>query len=885
MLPSQSLKEILGLLGGMPEDKRKEVIAEAERATKGMVFVPNPGPQTQAYLSKADVLLYGGQAGGGKALYINDLVLTPFGFRTIGDIQVGDIVNNPTGCCAHVIGKYPQGKVQLWRFTFHDGTSVECTKDHLWLAWRSARPTKKNNKLTNGEGGSKVWLASEIIEQFNRNKGKRGNFLFPVSEPVSFNNTCRWPWPIKPYTLGVLLGDGCITENTISVCSADDEIISRLSIEHSEDYNGRTYSGNICKWSVKEKSQIVKGLTSLGLRGCHSFTKFIPKRYLYSSLETRWELLRGLMDTDGWADKDGDIYFCTISPRLRDDVAFLARSLGAVVTIVKKAPTFIYKGQKKKGQQAYSLRIKMRNSSDCFHLSRKKQRCRTPQSMFRMLVDVEKTRIDEAVCIRVDHPNGLFITNDFIVTHNSFMLLGLAAQQHKSSIIFRREASQTDGLERDGKLIVGQSANYNGSDNEWTWPDGRSLKLAGLKEPDDWIKHAGRERDLMGYDEAGEFLEVQVSSLMGWLRGPEGQRCRLVLASNPPRTAEGQWLIKWFAPWLDRVFPSPAVPGELRWCIHKDDKIIWVDGPEKQTIDGKEYSPVSHTFIPASLSDNPYRDTPEYRSKLQALPEPLRSQLLYGDFTAGQEDADNQLIPTNWIIQAQNRWTPRPPQGMAMTVMALDPAGGGQDSAEIAMRYGGWYAPLISAQGEETADGSATAATIVKHRRDNCPVVVDTGGGYGGAVMMRLKDNGIEVLGFNGSELSTAKTNDAAHLAFANRRSEAWWRFREALDPDQEGGSCIALPPDPELRSDLAAPTFQLTNRGLQVESKVKLGEGGKVIGGIKKRLGRSPGKGDAVVMALSRGDQAVMKALHKSSNGLGGHQIILGREAQRRRR
>jgi hypothetical protein len=190
-----------------------------------------------------------------------------------------------------------------------------------------------------------------------------------------------------------------------------------------------------------------------------------------------------------------------------------------------------------------------------------------------------------------------------------------------------------------------------------------------------------------------------------------------------------------------------------------------------------------------------------------------------------------------------------------MTAMALDPAGGGRDSAELASRYGGWYAPLVSAKGAETADGSATAATVVKHRRNKCPVVVDVGGGYGGAVMLRLKDNDIEPAPFNGANTVATKTKDG-QLSFANKRAEAIWRFREALDPDQEGGSDIALPPDPELRADLCAPTWKLTARGILIESKDDL----------RKRLGRSPGKGDAVCMAWNEGTRAAMKLQKKAA-------------------
>jgi hypothetical protein len=190
-----------------------------------------------------------------------------------------------------------------------------------------------------------------------------------------------------------------------------------------------------------------------------------------------------------------------------------------------------------------------------------------------------------------------------------------------------------------------------------------------------------------------------------------------------------------------------------------------------------------------------------------------------------------------------------------MTAMAFDPAGGGADAAELCWRHGGWYAEIVSEKGAETADGSKAAGLIISHRRDSAPVVVDVGGGYGGAVTLRLKDNGVPHVGFNGAGAAMGQTIDG-QLKFANKRAEAWWRFREALNPDQQGGSVIALPPDPELRADLAAPTYEVSARGLLIEGKDDL----------RKRLGRSPGKGDAVVMALSSGDAAVKRELNRST-------------------
>ncbi len=426
----------------------------------------------------------------------------------------------------------------------------------------------------------------------------------------------------------------------------------------------------------------------------------------------------------------------------------------------------------------------------------------------------------------------------------SFLLMGLASQEHTRSIVFRRELAQTDGLEESGKQIIGLTASFNGTDKEWKWTGGRSLKLAGMQMPDDWNKHAGRERDFYGFDEAGEFLRMQVASLFGWNRGPEGQRCRVVLASNPPRSSDGYWVTEWFAPWLDMHHPLHAEPGELRWGFLDDDGVVnWVDGPEPQEYEGRIKAPLSFTFIPAKLEDNPYRDTPEYRAKLEALPEPLRSQLRDGDFTKGVTDSLNQCIPTEWVKAAQRRWRPQPPLGVPMCSMGVDVAQGGQDQTVIAIRFDDWFAPLLAIPGAQTPGGSDVAGAVMAKRHDNATVVVDLGGGWGGAALAHLTGNGVEnATGYMGVKDSVRRTKDN-QLRFFNVRTEAYWRLRETLDPDQLGGATIALPDDKELLADLTAPTFI-----------TKSGKGGMVIHlepkeALVKRIGRSPDKGDAVVM------------------------------------
>lgn len=186
-----------------------------------------------------------------------------------------------------------------------------------------------------------------------------------------------------------------------------------------------------------------------------------------------------------------------------------------------------------------------------------------------------------------------------------------------------------------------------------------------------------------------------------------------------------------------------------------------------------------------------------------------------------------------------------------MCGMGVDCSGGGTDPAMIAMRYDGWYDKLVEIPGKEIPPerpGKFMAGQVISYRRDSAIVVVDMGGGYGGPTYEQLHDNSIQCVGHKGAEKSVRRTADG-QLRFYNKRSEIIWHFRERLDPAQPGGSTIALPPDPILLADLAAPTFDANVRidgqqAIKIESKEE----------VCKRLGRSTDRGDAVVMADSAG-------------------------------
>jgi hypothetical protein len=435
----------------------------------------------------------------------------------------------------------------------------------------------------------------------------------------------------------------------------------------------------------------------------------------------------------------------------------------------------------------------------------------------------------------------------------SGLLLGLALNEHTDSLILRRVNDDAKELAEEAKAFAGEAGSYNGQDKILK-VEGRRIKFGGCQFEDDKERYKGRAKDFYGFDEVGDFSESQFTFITTWNRSSvPGQRCRVVAAGNPPTKPEGLWVLKRWGAWLDKRHPKyPTAPGVLRWYTNdKDGEEIEVEGRGPHMRDGEEVFARSRTFIPARLADNPYLAGTNYQASLDALPAHLRAAYRDGNFQAEIKDDDKQVIPTDWVVAAQQRWHAIGRDGLAMTAMAVDPAGGGADAMEIASRYGGWVSPFKTVKGKETADGSAMAGQVVAMRRDACPVVVDGGGGYGGGITLRLKDNGIDAVVFKGADGSTGTTNDAAKLGFFNRRAEAHWRLREALDPDQEGGSVVALPPDNELKADLCAVRWELTRQGIQIESKDE----------IRKRIGRSPGKGDVVTMLFSEGDRAAKRA------------------------
>jgi hypothetical protein len=466
----------------------------------------------------------------------------------------------------------------------------------------------------------------------------------------------------------------------------------------------------------------------------------------------------------------------------------------------------------------------------------------------------------------------------------SDLVLGLAFNQHKRALIMRRQYTHLTAIIDRMIQLNGGRQGYNGSPPPSLKHARGTIQLGAAQKIGDEQDFQGQARDLLAIDEATQFSEGQVRMLMGWVRSEDPkQRCRTVLATNPPLTSEGFWVIKMFAPWLDETYPNPARPGELRWVVTDEDGDRWVDGPAPvMVLKGgveKLVQPMSRTYIPSSVNDNPFYVKSGYQKQLDALPEHIRAVLM-GGFKASLQDGKNQIIPTAWLRAAQERWTAQRPEGVPMCALGVDVSGGGTDPMILSPRYDGWFAPLVEVPAKSIPKGKESTfafASILTNRRDNALVVLDMGGGWGSGCYQLLSEGNLPVYPYKGAEKSHAKTKDN-QLGFFNVRSEALWRFREALDPDQPGGSPIALPPDQELIADLAAPCLDMEFRGgIKAESKED----------VCARLGRSTNKGDAAMMAWYKGPKAMSHWNEWQRSPLGRRgalpRVVMGRQHVRR--
>lgn len=376
---------------------------------------------------KVDLLTVSQPKRTGKALPINTQVLTPSGFVSIGSLNVGNMVISARGNPTRVTGVYPQGKKEVYEITFTEtgkckhASIIECCGEHLW----TVRTEEDRYK-----GTYRVMSTKEMMNgKMYRGNNKHNNYSVDYVKPVQFEpkNSLK----ISPYLMGVLLGDGNFSSGGVGFTSADSEIIEKVKseIDKSEKVvHGRRYAYRIVKREdIRDsKGYMTKGKTNqaicdYGLSKKHSWEKFIPDDYIYSSVEDRFELLRGLFDTDGCVTKN-TVEYSTTSPKLAEQVQFIVRSVGGRATIKSRM------GKYKKNGVVFQTRINYRVSCQFtsnvipFWLERKNKLLNVKRKkLYRFISDIKKTdKVSEMVCISVeDDSNQFVIGNDMILTHNT----------------------------------------------------------------------------------------------------------------------------------------------------------------------------------------------------------------------------------------------------------------------------------------------------------------------------------------------------------------------------------------------------------------------------------------------------------------------------------
>lgn len=423
--------------------------------------------------------------------------------------------------------------------------------------------------------------------------------------------------------------------------------------------------------------------------------------------------------------------------------------------------------------------------------------------------------------------------------------LGAALTRHRRSIIFRQETTQMRDIIERSRDLIGDYGRFNENLGIWRGiPGDRRLEFGGLNDDKAMMRYRGRAHDLKAYDEVSEMNERRVRFTMAWNRSViPGQRCRSILCFNPPTTEEGYWVIRFFAPWIDPSYKGTrALPGELRYFAMVEGKEIECESGAQFTHKGETITPKSRTFIPAKLEDNPALLASGYGATLEALPEPLRTQLRTGSMTVGRGVDAYAIIPRAWAELARERGRIRTQEQRGpLSSLGVDVARGGDDETAIAPRYGQTFGSVEVWPGKETPDGPAVATLVIDRLADGCAVMVD-GIGVGGSAYDQLR--AIEDLRLT-SCIASAKsepdaTDRSGNLKFYNDRARWWWRLREALDPVQ--GDSIALPDDDALIEELCIVRFSVRSAQLLVEDKDQIR--------ARLRLGRSPNRADAVVLA-----------------------------------
>ncbi|HKP13084.1 MAG TPA: replicative DNA helicase, partial [Blastocatellia bacterium] len=382
--------------------------------------------QMTSGLQRQDLVIIAARPSMGKAQPLDARVLTESGWKPMGELKVGDDLVSVDGRPSTVIGIYPQGVKPIYRVTFSDGRAAEVCGEHLWSVHYRSWPAPR------------VLTTLEVTALLRRKRYQRRLWIDMVSGDFGHDQ----PLPVDPWVLGLLIGEGDF--NALRFSTASDVLLSRMAtglgqpftIHHAGRYDyrivqaaGHRRPGRYGVWPNPLREE----LKQMGLWGKRSESKFIPDLYKAARREARLALLQGLLDADGWVERTGSVRFATSSEQLANDVVELARSLGGWATKKNKQPVYTHKGERRQGRPSFVVNIAHPEPASLFTLPEKRDRAgfRKRRKM-PTFVSIEPVRQVEAQCIAVTHPTQLYVTDDYVVTHNTALALNMALYAAKN---------------------------------------------------------------------------------------------------------------------------------------------------------------------------------------------------------------------------------------------------------------------------------------------------------------------------------------------------------------------------------------------------------------------------------------------------------------------
>ena len=551
-------------------------------------YMPQEGLQENLCRCESNLIFICGQATSGKAQPYDAKVLTPDGFVEMGSLKVGDIISGRDGKPQRVLQIFEKGERDVYQLAFEDGASTECCDEHLW----TVRVKSSHNPYTK----PKVLEFAEIKRLFDLGK----KIAIPVCNAQEFNREDNLP--INPYILGLLLGNGHLRKYMTLFSSMEPELLNAF---RAIGANLRKRHGNGCDYQVSGAG-ITSAIRHLGLAGKLAYDKFIPESYKYASPEVRLNVIQGLFDTDGYVDKQGHIEYSTASIILAKDIQFVIRSLGGRCSIRENEPHFTYKGEKKTGHTAYILHINTGHNRDLFRLTRKRERLfdgfRHGKAEFQSrLIGYTYSGKKQCRCILVSNEDSLYITDDFIVTHNTFSMMlkglnGLGMQDYTGRFINVRKLDSGKGtsMHRDGVTVWGNFSDCEVTTGElptFAWPRwNNSIQMIhanfNVENPQEWDEFQEyikkQQASYFAIDEATAMEQFKMFAyIFSRNRDSSGVTPSMVLSFNPKH---GHWTTDFLvtAGYINTVtwYLKPEMDGVTRFFYIKGDdatEVVWGD--------------------------------------------------------------------------------------------------------------------------------------------------------------------------------------------------------------------------------------------------------------------------------------------------------------------